>query len=803
MDQSLMKRLQPHIIALLIFVALTFAYFSPLLSGKELSQHDITQWLGMSKEIADFRDTTGEEALWTNSMFGGMPAYQISVKYAANLLQYVNDALWLGLPSPANLLFLGMLGFYLLLITLRTDYRLAIAGAIAYAFCSYFLVVIMAGHNSKAHAMGLFPLVIAGVLMAYRNRMLFGAAITSVALGLQIYANHLQITYYLAITILILILCEAIEAVRKKTVPNFIKASVVLGFAAMLSVVPNITNLLATYEYGEYSTRGQSELKSKPASTGLDIDYALSYSNGKLETMTLLIPGFSGNSSSAELSTSSETYKALQQNAGDQQARQFIKSAPLYWGKLFSTQGAVYNGAIVVFLFVLSLFLLRGAVRWWLIAATALFIMLSWGKNFMGLTEFFFNHFPGYNKFRAVSMMLVVASFCIPLGAIMGLNEFFSGKLKKEALMGYLKKAFYITGGTCAFFMLLPGLVCDFIGPADEQLAQYDWLLTALRADRESLVRMDAFRSLFFILLSAGLLWAWLKDKVKTGMAFSLLALFILADLWMVDKRFLNNENFESASQAKQQFEPTAADLQILEDKSYYRVMNTTASTFNDAVTSYFHKSIGGYHGAKLERYQELIEGQISKGNIQVLNMLNTKYFIVRNPETQQPIVQVNPDANGNAWFVREWRVVPDADAEMAALDSINTKDVAIVDQRFAGELDGLTPGRDSLAMIRLTSYAPNKLTYIAQTSKPALAVFSEIHYPKGWNAYLDGKKVEHIRLNYVLRGLKIPAGNHEVEFRFEPEVYLKGEKIALAGSVVMFLFFGLAVFMEVRGKKE
>lgn len=286
-------------------------------------------------------------------------------------------------------------------------------------------------------------------------------------------------------------------------------------------------------------------------------------------------------------------------------------------------------------------------------------------------------------------------------------------------------------------------------------------------------------------------------------MAFSLLALFILADLWMVDKRFLNNENFESASQAKQQFEPTAADLQILEDKSYYRVMNTTASTFNDAVTSYFHKSIGGYHGAKLERYQELIEGQISKGNIQVLNMLNTKYFIVRNPETQQPIVQVNPDANGNAWFVREWRVVPDADAEMAALDSINTKDVAIVDQRFAGELDGLTPGRDSLAMIRLTSYAPNKLTYIAQTSKPALAVFSEIHYPKGWNAYLDGKKVEHIRLNYVLRGLKIPAGNHEVEFRFEPEVYLKGEKIALAGSVVMFLFFGLAVFMEVRGKKE
>lgn len=803
MDSTLLKRLQPHIIAILIFVALTFLYFSPMLSGKELSQHDITQWLGMSKEISDHREKTGEEALWTNAMFGGMPAYQISVLYPNNLLRYVNDLLWLWLPSPANLLFMGMLGFYLMLISLRIDFRLAIAGGIAYAFCSYFLVVIMAGHNSKAHALALFPMVIAGVLMAYRNRLWLGAAITAVALGLQIYANHLQITYYLAITIGILIICEAIEAVRRKTIPAFIKSSVVLAAAAMLSVLPNITNLWATWEYGQYSTRGESELKSKPESSGLDLEYVLSYSNGKLETMTLLIPGFSGNSSGAELGQSSATYKALQQNAGDQQARQFIKQVPLYWGKLFSTQGAVYNGALIIFLFVLSLFLLRGPVKWWIITATALFIMLSWGKNFMALTEFFFNHFPAYNKFRAVSMMLVVASFCIPLGAILGVNEFVRGHLTKDKLLGYLKKALYITGGICLFFVIMPGLVCDFIGPSDEQFAQYDWLLTAIREDRETLVRTDALRSLFFILLGYGILWALLKDKLKISMAFSLLAAVILIDLWMVDKRFLNNDDFLSKSAAKEPFQETAADLQIRQDQSYYRVMNTTVSTFNDAVTSYFHKSVGGYHGAKLERYQELIENHIAVGNIRVLNMLNTKYFIVRNPQDNSPLVQVNPDALGNAWFVQDWKIVPDADAEIKALDSLNTATTAVIDQRYKSEVDGLESGRDSTAMIRMTSYAPNKLKYVSTSSRPGLGIFSEIYYPAGWNAYLDGNAVPHIRVNYVLRGMKIPAGNHEIEFRFEPEVYYTGEKIALAGSIAVLALFGFATYREVRGRKK
>lgn len=803
MDSPLMKKLQPHLIAVLVFVTLTFAYLSPLLSGKELSQHDIMQWEGMSKEISDYRTQTGQEALWTNAMFSGMPAYQISVVYANNLLQYLNNALWLGLPSPANLLFLCMLGFYLLLITLKTDYRLAIAGALAYAFCSYNLVVIMAGHNSKAHALALFPLVIAGVLMAYRNKYLLGAAVTALGLGLQIYANHLQITYYLAITILILVICEAIDAIRNKTLPSFIKASLVLGIAAILSIFPNITNLWATYEYGEYSTRGPSELTAKAASTGLDLDYALQYSNGKLETFTLLIPGFAGNSSSAELSTTSATYKAIEQNAGDQQARQFVRSAPLYWGQLYSTQGTVYNGAIVVFLFVLSIFLLRGGVRWWLLMASVLFIMLSWGKNFMPLTQFFFDNFPGYNKFRAVSMMLVVASFCIPLGAFLGLNEFFSGRLKKDQLMDYLKKSFYITAGICLFFVLLPGMVCDFVGQADQQLAQYDWLLTALRADRESLVRMDAMRSILFIFLAAAILWAWLKDKMKSGMVFAMLGLVILLDLWTVDKRFLNNDNFQTTSEVKKTFEPTAADLQIMQDKSYYRVMNTSTSTFNDAVTSYFHKSIGGYHGAKLKRYQELVENQISKGNMGVLNMLNAKYFIVQDRQTGQPMVQLNPDANGNAWFVNSWRIVPNADAEMSALDSLDTKNEAVIDQRFADVVAGLNQGRDSAAMVKLTSYAPNKLTYVSQSSAPGLVVFSEVHYPKGWDAYIDGKPATYARVNYVLRGMKIPAGNHEIEFRFEPEVFVKGEKIALAGSVLLFLLFGAAIAMEVKGAKK
>ena len=805
MKPSLFKQLQPHLIAVGIFLLISFIYFSPVLSGKALEQHDIAQWLGMSKELSDYRSATGIEPLWTSAMFSGMPAYQISVLYPSNLIQYVNNFLWLWLPSPVNLLFLALLGFYLLMISLKADFRIAIAGAIAYAFCSFFFVSIQAGHNSKVHAIAILPMIFAGILMAYRERWILGAAITAIALSLQIYANHLQITYYVAITVALLVAFEFVRAITEKHMGDFVKSSIALGIAAILAILPNITNLWLTYEYGNYSTRSQSELTEKKSSSGLDKDYALGWSYGKLETMTLLIPDFAGGSSMYDLGNKSETYKAIASNAGDAQARSFVKSAPLYWGDQPMTSGPVYNGAIPFFLFVLGIFLLRGSLRWWVLAASILFVMLSWGRNFPPLTDIFFDHFPAYNKFRSVAMALVIASFMIPFAGMMGLMKFTDGSIDKAKLKKALLYSFYITGGVTLLFALLPGLFCDFSGQSDEQLKQYDWLLTALKQDREAALRMDAFRSFFFIAVAFAMLYGWLTDKMKLSVVLPVIALFILIDMWGVDRRYLNNTHFTSKSKAETPFEYTAADQQIDQDKGYYRVMNTTVSTFNDASTSYYHRSIGGYHGAKLKRYQELIEYQISKGNMNVLNMLNTKYFIVRNQQDPAPMVQTNPGALGAAWIVNDWKIVANADEEMKALDSLNTRTTAVVDTRFANDIKDAQKGTDSTASIKLVlkdgKVIPNDMVYEVSGSKTNLVMFSEVYYPIGWNAYLDGKLVPHIRADYVLRAMQVPAGNHKIEFKFEPEAYATGEKISLAGSLLLLLLLAGATFVELKKK--
>lgn len=808
METSLFKKLQPHLIAIGIFIVFAALYFMPALSGKSLEQHDIAQWIGMSKEVVDYKAQTGEQALWTNTMFSGMPTFQISVTYANNLLKYVNDILWLGLPTPLNLLFLTLIGFYILGIAVKADYRLAISAAIAYAFCSYNFIILQAGHNSKAHALALIPLVVAGVITAYRGRILWGAALTALALGLEIYANHLQITYYFAIAIVLYVVAEAVNAIQEKRLPEFLKASIALLFAAGLAVLPNITNLWATSEYGQYSTRGPSELTEKKISTGLDKDYATGWSYGKLETMTLLIPDFKGGSSQYKLDEKSATYKALVQNTNEAQAKQFVKSAPLYWGQQPMTSGPVYNGAIPFFLFVLAIILVGGSMRWWIIIVSLLSIMLAWGKNFQAFTDLFFDHFPGYNKFRAVSMILVLISFMIPFAGMLGVMKYTDQKSDKSKREKALKLAFYITGGFCLLFVLVPGMFCDFVGLSDGQLANYEWLLEGLRADRESILRMDALRSFFFVAVGFGLLWAWLKDKINLNILFIGLAFFTLVDMWSVDKRYLNDSNFTSKSNADKPFPMTAADEQILQDKSYYRVMNTTVSTFNDASTSYYHKSIGGYHGAKLKRYQELIENEISKGNMNVLNMLNTKYFIVNNPQDNTPMAQLNPAALGNAWFVQNWKIVANADEEMKEMDSLNTATTAVIDQRFAAYVKDIPTTFDSTSSIKLKDggYSPNKLDYTSNSNQTQLAVFSEIYYPAGWNAYIDGKLTEHIRLNYTLRGLKVPSGKHEIEFRFEPKVYYQGEKIALAGSIALLLLVAGAGFVEFKksgSKKE
>ncbi|MFN8153514.1 MAG: YfhO family protein [Bacteroidia bacterium] len=806
MKPSLLKQLQPHLIAIGIFIVITFLYFSPAFSGKALEQHDIAQWLGMSKEISDYRAATGIEPLWTSAMFSGMPAYQISVLYPSNLIRYVSDLSMLWLPSPANLLFLGLISFYILMISLKADYRIGIAGAIAYAFCSFNFVSITAGHNTKVQAIMLMPMIIAGVIMAYRSKWLLGAAIACIGLSLQMYANHLQISYYLAITIGMLAVFELVRSVQEKKIAEYVRASVALGIAAGIAILPSITNLLLTYEYGEFSTRSQSELTEKKSSDGLDKDYALSWSYGKMETMTLLIADFAGGSSSYEMGKNTETYQALVQNAGEGQAKSFAKSVPLYWGDQPMTSGPVYNGAIPFFLFLIGLFLIGGTMRWWIISATLLFVMLSWGRNFTPLTDIFFAHFPGYSKFRSVAMALVIASFMIPFAGMLGLSKFTDGSIDKPKLKKALMYSFYISGGLTLLFALLPGLFCNFEGPTDEQFKQYDWLLVALKHDRESILRTDAFKSFILIAISFGLLYAWLNDKIKLNIVVPVIAFLILADMWMVDKRYLNNDRFVSKSKAEAPFEMTAADQQIKQDNGYYRVMNTTVSTFNDASTSYFHRSIGGYHGAKLKKYQELIEYQITKGNMNVLNMLNTKYFIVRNPQDQSPMAQMNPGALGAAWVVSDWKIAANADEEMKTLDSLDTRTTAVIDQRYTGDIKGAVKGIDSTASVKLVmkdgKVAPNHLVYEVNGTKNNLVVFSEVYYPKGWNAYIDGKLTPYVRANYTLRAMEVPAGKHTVEFKFEPETYAKGEKMALIGSFGVLLLFAGAVFVELKKQK-
>ncbi len=807
------KKISPHLIVILLFVGISFTYFSPVLQGKLLNMADITHHKGMSKEVTDFREATGEEALWTNSMFSGMPAYQISTRSNGNLIQYVAKTISLGIPRPANLLFLYLLGFYLLLLSLKVDYRLSAVGAIAFAFSSYFFIIIMAGHMTKALAIAYLPMVVAAVLYTYRGRMLLGGVLTAVTVALELYANHLQITYYLVLMLILIGLVQFIKDFKANNLMDFSKRSGVLILAALLASATAVTRLSTTMEYGTESTRGKSELTNNldNKTSGLDKDYATSWSYGIAETFTLLIPNFYGGASQGKLTTDSETYQAIKRAPN---AKQLIKQLPLYWGTQPFTSGPTYAGSIVMFLFIFGLIFVKSEMRVWILLATIMSIMLAWGKNFMPLTDLFLDYFPGYNKFRAVSMILVVAEFTLPLLGFVALNKFLLekdedyetySKVKdvraqkvshvavKSKKLRSLNLAFYIVGGLSLIFALMPSLFFDFVGGQDANLAKNGWPIDALQADRAGLLSADAWRSFTFIALTFGAMWMFLKNKISSKYVILIVGVLVLADMWTVNKRYLNDDNFARKSKVQVPYKATAADQQILRDTDpNFRVFNQSVSTFNDASTSYFHKSIGGYHGAKLKRYQELIENHISKGNMAVLNMLNTKYFITPKGQAQQ-----NPGAKGNAWFVNEINIVANADAEIAALDGFKPSNTAIVDTIFSEQIiDGL----DNIASsIVLTEYKPNYLKYNSNSTNDGIAIFSEIYYDKGWNAYVNGELKPHFRANYVLRGMKIPAGNHVVEFKFEPAVYHVSEQIALASSVVLLLLLAFVSVKELK----
>lgn len=790
------KKSLPHLYAVAIFVLVSVVYFSPVLEGKKIYQNDNLQYKGMSKEIVDHRQQFDEEPLWTNSMFGGMPAYQISVEGEGNLVKKFYRIFQLYLPHPISLVFLYLLGFYFLLVTLRVDFKLAIIGALAFAFSSYFFIILEAGHNTKAHAIGYLAPVLASVLMVFRGKLIQGAALSAMFTALMINANHFQITYYLVMLLFVIGLVYLIKSIKEKTIPLFLKQVGCLLFAGVLGSLTSSSRLLTTLEYGNESIRGQSELSSKKEvkTSGLDKDYATAWSYGKAESFTLLIPNFHGGSSAGALTTDSETYKLFRNSGQANQAKQIIKKLPLYWGSQPFTSGPVYAGAIACFLFVLGLFLLKGYLRWWVLTVFLLMLALSWGKNFMPLTDFFLDYIPGYNKFRAVSTTLVIVELLIPFFGILALNQLINdGKTEKGVKS--LKYAFGITASICLFFALLPGMFFDFIGLND---ASYNEALrNTLEQDRLSLLKADAFRSFVFITLGAGSIWFFLTKKLQKTPFILILGSLILFDMWPINKRYLNNENFKAKRVIDQPFKATPADNQILTDNDpNFRVYNTTVSPFNDASTSYFHKSIGGYHGAKLRRYQELIDFHISKGNMNVLNMLNAKYFVVNSQNG--PVAQLNTNALGNAWFISEIIKAENSDDEIQLLGEINTSNQAVVDIRYE------TPKAisiDSTASIILTSYKPNHLVYESVTSSNQFAVFSEIFYDKGWNVYIDGELVPHVRTNYVLRGLEVPSGKHTIEFKFEPSSYYTGERISLASSSLLVILLIFVAYRELKRK--
>ncbi len=792
---------KPHIFVLLIFIAISFIYFSPVLEGKKLDQHDIKTYKGMSKEIKDFRENTGEEALWTNSMFSGMPAYQISVKYKKNLIQYVDKILTLGLPRPVNLLFLYLLGFYILLLTLKVDYRIAFIGSIAFAFSSYFFIIIQAGHMSKAHAIAYFPMVIAAVLYTYRGRMLLGGVLTSLAVALEVYTNHFQITYYLVLVLLIIGLFQLFKDFKNKNLIDFFKRSGVLILAALLAAGTSITRLKTTSDYGKESTRGKSELTSNidNKTQGLDKDYATQWSYGIAESMTLLIPNFYGGSSASSVLSleDSKTLDFLKKFKNKKLANSLAQyKSSSYWGDQPIVSGPTYAGAIVIFLFILGLLFVKSEFRIWLLLATIMSLMLAWGKNFMSLTDFFLDFFPGYNKFRAVSMILIIAEFTIPLLGFIALDKFLSSSVDNKEKQKPLKLAFYITGGLTLIFALFPSLFLDFtskndLNPIAAGVITPDNFLESLALDRSSLLSADAWRSFIFIGLTFGILMLYLRNSLKSQYVILIVGLLVVCDMWNVNKRYLNDDNFVRKNKVKIPYKPTQADNFILNDKDpNFRVFNSSVSTFNDASTSYFHKSIGGYHGAKLKRYQELIEFHISQGNMNVLNMLNTKYFISRDGKPQ-----LNSAALGNAWFINNINLVMNADEEIAALKDFDPINTAIVDNRFSNYI---IPNLDnSSSTIKLDIYKPNYLKYSSESTNDGIAIFSEIYYNQGWDAYIDGVESDYFRANYVLRALNVPKGNHSIEFKFKPAVYSISENISLASSLILFILLFLISYKE------
>ncbi|MFN0254589.1 YfhO family protein [Pedobacter ureilyticus] len=820
-----------HLAILAAFVVICFVYFSPVLQGKAPAQSDVIQSKAMQKEIMEYKDKDGKGPLWTNQMFGGMPAYQIWVQYAYNGATYGIALITKALPNPVGTVLLLLVGAYFLFITLKVNPWLAAAGAIAFAFTTYNFVLIATGHSNKALAIGFFAPIIAGILMTLRGRYLLGASLTALFLALEIRANHVQMTYYLFLSLLILIGIELYQAYKNKTLPAFGKAVGFLTSAVVIAVMINASLLWTTSEYAAETNRGKSNLTTTEAGAkekaGMSKDYAYAWSQGVGESFTFLIPNLYGGATGIDelVKPESHLYKAVSADfsGGDPgQTTQIIQQLAQgfnmqeYWGEKPGTSGGYYFGAIVCFLYIFGLFIVRSRIKWWILATTVLFMLLSFGKNFPLISDLFYDYFPLYNKFRAVESILAVVGLMVPILAFLALKEAQEGNIEQKQLVKKLTWSAGITGGFALIVAIAPTLFFGFKTNNHAEIVQAltqalqnnagaaQKLANALVEDRAAIARADAFRAFLFIVIGYAIVWAFLTKKLNTQLAFGLLAIAVLIDMWQVDRKYLNNKNFESKTTLANYFQPRDVDNFIASDKDpNFRVYDQSINTFNDASTSNFHKTVGGYHAAKLKRYDELIQNQFSKSvNQDVLDMLNTRYFITQDPQNGSYKMSRNATALGNAWIVKSVQFVKNSDEEMKAINSFDPKQEAIVDEQYKKLLDTTRLGADPSAFIKLEKYHPDHLEYSYSAPRDVIAVFSEVYYDKGWNMYVDGVQKPYFRADYVLRAAQLEAGNHKVEFKFEPKSYYTGEKISLAGTILLVVCLGFAGYSETKKKK-
>ncbi|WP_353083178.1 YfhO family protein [Flavobacterium sp.] len=809
------QKLYPHFLALFGFVVIALIYFLPVLQGKKIYQSDIIQFTAMAKEQNDFRAVENAEPYWTNAAFGGMPTYQMGANYPHDYIGKLDDALRF-LPRPADYLFLYFLGFYGLMLVLKIDPLKAFFGALAFGFSTYLIVILGVGHNAKAHAIAYMPLVVAGVVMVFRKKYVVGGLLTMLAVALEINANHFQMTYYLLFLLLVMGIYYAYKFIKNKEYKELALVGGTFAVALVFALGANATSLLATKEYTDFSIRGKSDLTFTPEgtkkteSTSLDRSYITEYSYGVAESLNLIAPRLFGGGNGEKLSDDSAVYDyMLKYGASEEEALQITDSyAPTYWGSQPIVAAPAYIGAVVFFLAVLGLYHDKRKIKYVFLIGALLSLVLSWGKNFSVLTDFFIDYVPLYDKFRAVSSIQVVLELCFPVLAILGLHSFFT--TDKEKQWPSLWKSAATVVGLLVLLFLCRSLF-DFSGELDGQLRQMFsqsqdksfgvGFIDALKADRKTMYAADLLRSGFFISLVAIALWAYTKNKLSSQNAIILVGLLMVADLFFVDKNYVSNKDFVSAHEVDVPFTASPTDEQILQDTTSYRVLDIEG--YLNAKASYFHKSIGGYSAVRPRRMQELFDYQIANNNKRVLDMLNVKYIIKTN-EKGEEVASMNPGVNGNAWFVKEIKTVSNSDAEMKALDKLDNKNAVVINEKEFGEIINGKPrtfNLDSTATIQLTNNKPNHLKYSSNNKNNGFAVFSEMYYKNGWNATIDGKESEIIRVDYALRGLNIPAGKHTVEFKFEPQVVKTGSTIALISSIGMVLLLAGGIYFE-RKKK-